>query len=145
MKILSEKTIQELTGTYSLLNENCEDITFRMYDLFFSKYPKLRPLFPISRALHPSLINTLLDVFRQREYPESDAFKKQMLLIAHKHRSDQIKSEHLGILRERLLQAMRDVLFDDATPQMLKAWSVAYDCLAEALLEKDIQRCDSIE
>lgn len=54
--------------------------------------------------------------------------------IAHKHVSLGIKPEHYPIVGEFLLKAIKEVLGDAATDEILKAWEEAYGVIAGAFI-----------
>lgn len=57
-----------------------------------------------------------------------------MKQIAHKHRSLGIKPEHYPIVGENLLAAIKDVLGDAATDEIINAWAEAYGVIADAFI-----------
>jgi nitric oxide dioxygenase len=54
--------------------------------------------------------------------------------IAHKHRSLGIKAEHYPIVGKHLLLAIKDVLGDAATDEIIDAWGKAYNVIADAFI-----------
>jgi nitric oxide dioxygenase len=54
--------------------------------------------------------------------------------IAHKHVSLGIKAEHYPIVGEFLLKAIKEVLGDAATDEILSAWGEAYGVIADAFI-----------
>ncbi|MFP9166947.1 globin domain-containing protein, partial [Enterococcus faecalis] len=54
--------------------------------------------------------------------------------IGHKHRSIGIKPEHYPIVGKYLLIAIKDVLGDAATPDIMQAWEKAYGVIADAFI-----------
>jgi nitric oxide dioxygenase len=60
-------------------------------------------------------------------------------LIAHKHCSLGIRPEHYPIVGKHLLLAIRDVLGEAASDEVLAAWGEAYGFLAEVFIEREKQ------
>jgi len=54
--------------------------------------------------------------------------------MAHKHVSFDVQPEHYTIVGECLLQAMRDILGEAATEDVMAGWKEAYEFLAELLI-----------
>lgn len=54
--------------------------------------------------------------------------------IAHKHVSLGIKAEHYPIVGQHLLEAIKEVLGDAATDDILGAWAEAYSVIADAFI-----------
>src|SRR5690606_41634485 len=60
-------------------------------------------------------------------------------LIAHKHCSLGIQAEHYPIVGKHLLVAIKDVLGDAATDEVIAAWAEAYGLLAKIFIEREAQ------
>jgi len=60
--------------------------------------------------------------------------------MAQKHVETQVKPEHYPMVGASLLQALKDVLGDNASDEIIQAWEEAYFFLADILMrrEKDI-------
>lgn len=54
--------------------------------------------------------------------------------IGHKHRALQIKPEHYPIVGKYLLQAIKEVLGEAATPEIINAWAEAYGAIADIFI-----------
>ena len=63
-----------------------------------------------------------------------------VIQIAHKHVSLGVKPEHYPIVGEYLLKAIKEVLGDAATDDIINAWAEAYGVIADAFIgvEKDM-------
>ena len=57
--------------------------------------------------------------------------------IAQHHVNSLVKSEHYPIVAESLLQALKDVLGDVITDEIVTAWKEAYWFLADILIERE--------
>lgn len=60
-----------------------------------------------------------------------------VLRMAARHVEVGVKPEHYPIVAENLLPAIRDVLGDAATDEVLDAWGQAYWFLADILIAKE--------
>lgn len=134
--MLSEKTIQMIKSTVPVLEVHGTDITKRFYQLLFKNNPELLNIFNhanqkqerqqtalanavYAAAMHIDKLEAILPVVKQ---------------IAHKHRSLGIKKEHYPIVGQNLLAAIKEVLGDAATEDILQAWSEAYGVIADAFI-----------
>lgn len=134
--MLSEKTIQIIKSTVPVLEVHGVDITKRFYQLLFTNHPELLNIFnhanqkqgrqqtALANAVYAAALNidkleTILPVVRQ---------------IGHKHRSLCIKAEHYPIVGQNLLKAIKDVLGNAATEDILQAWAEAYEVIADAFI-----------
>ncbi|MGA7933369.1 MAG: globin domain-containing protein, partial [Kovacikia sp.] len=57
--------------------------------------------------------------------------------IAHRHVETRILPEQYPLIGEKLLQAMKDVLQDAATNEVISAWAEAYGALADIFIQKE--------
>jgi hemoglobin-like flavoprotein len=57
--------------------------------------------------------------------------------ITHRHVETRILPEQYPLIGEKLLQAMKDILQDAATDEVISAWAEAYDVLANILIKKE--------
>ena len=57
--------------------------------------------------------------------------------ISNKHASLEIKPAHYPIVGQYLLGAIKDVLSDAATPEIIEAWAAAYGQLAAIMIEQE--------
>lgn len=62
--------------------------------------------------------------------------------ISHKHRSLGIKPEHYPIVGEYLLLAIKDVLGEAATDEIMDAWAEAYGLIADAFISIEAEMYD---
>src|SRR6185369_8367737 len=69
--------------------------------------------------------------------PALDAAVERM---ASRHVETKVKPEHYPKVAEALLPAIRDVLGDAATDEVLNAWGEAYWFLADVLIKREAQR-----
>lgn len=134
--MLSEKSVQIIKSTVPVLKVHGVTITKRFYEMMFSAHPELLNIFNhanqkqgrqqtalanvvYAAALHIDNLGAILPVVKQ---------------IAHKHRSLGVKPEHYPIVGKHLLMAIKDVLGDAATDEILNAWGEAYGIIADAFI-----------
>lgn len=135
--MLSEATIKTIKSTVPVLEEHGREITTRFYKSMFASYPELLNLFNhanqkqgkqqaalanavYAAAKHIDQLGTILPVVKQ---------------IAHKHRSLGVRKEHYPIVGEQLLKAIKDVLGDAATDEIIGAWAEAYGVIAQVFID----------
>ena len=59
--------------------------------------------------------------------------------MARRHVETHVRPEHYPIVAENLLGAIKDVLGDAATEDVLEAWGEAYWYLADVLIAKEAE------
>lgn len=134
--MLNEKNIQIIKSTVPVLEVHGTAITKRFYERMFTQHPELLHIFNhanqkqgrqqtalanavYAAAVHIDNLAEILPVVKQ---------------IGHKHRSLGIKPEHYPIVGENLLAAIKEVLGDAATDEILGAWAEAYGVIADAFI-----------
>ncbi|PZD97581.1 NO-inducible flavohemoprotein [Paenibacillus sambharensis] len=135
--MLSEQTIRIIKSTVPVLETAGVEITKRFYQMMFTSHPELLNIFNhanqkqgrqqtalanavYAAAVHIDQLPAILPVVKQ---------------IAHKHRSLGVKPEHYPIVGEHLLKAIKDVLGEAATPEILQAWKEAYGVIAGVFIQ----------
>lgn len=134
--MLDSKTIELVKSTVPVLEVHGKEITTRFYELMFRNHPELLNIFNhanqkqgrqqtalanavYAAAAHIDRLEEILPVVRQ---------------IGHKHRSIGILPEQYPIVGKHLLLAIKDVLGDAATEEVLAAWEKAYQVIADAFI-----------
>jgi len=133
---LSEKTMVICKGTAPLLVEYGEAITTRMYELLFTNYPETRALFgealedqykKLAGAIIAYAAN--IDKLHVLSHAVDD--------IAKRHVDTHVKPEHYPMVGTSLLQAIKDVLGDVASNDVIEAWKEAYFFLGNILIGRE--------
>ncbi|MGJ9383697.1 NO-inducible flavohemoprotein [Salipaludibacillus sp. CF4.18] len=139
---LDAKTIEIVKSTVPVLEEHGATITKRFYEMMFDNHPELLNIFNQTnqkKGTQPrALANT---IYAAAQYIDNlEAIVPVVKQIAHKHRSLQIKPEHYPIVGKYLLLAIKDVLGDAATDDIIEAWGKAYGVIADVFIqvEKDM-------
>jgi len=145
--MLSTNTIDIIKSTVPILKDRGTEITKRFYERLFTSHPELLHIFNhanqkqgrqqaalanavYAAAAHIDQLPAILPVVKQ---------------IAHKHRSLGVKAEHYPIVGQNLLAAMKDVLGDAATDEILQAWADAYGVIASVFIEVEQSMYDQAE
>ncbi|RSL31152.1 NO-inducible flavohemoprotein [Salibacterium salarium] len=140
--VLHENTLETVKATAPILEARGSEITSYFYKRMFEHHPELLHIFnqtnqKIGRQPE-ALANTVLAAAKNIDQLET--ILPVVKQIAHKHRSLQIKPEHYPIVGENLLAAMKEVLGDAATDDVISAWEEAYGVIADVFIsvEKDM-------
>ncbi|WP_028550369.1 NO-inducible flavohemoprotein [Paenibacillus sp. UNC451MF] len=145
--MLSEQTIRTIKSTIPVLEVHGTAITRRFYELLFTRHPELLNIFNhanqkqgrqqtalantvYAAAVHIDNLASILPVVKQ---------------IGHKHRSLGVKPEHYPIVGQNLLEAIKDVLGDAATDEIIAAWAEAYGVIANAFVQTEKEMYDLAE
>jgi nitric oxide dioxygenase len=134
--MLSAKTIEIIKSTVPVLEVHGTSITTRFYQLMFSNNPELLHIFnhvnqkqgrqqtALANAVYAAAANI----------DNLGAILPAVKQIAQKHRSLGIKPEQYPIVGKHLLSAIKDVLGEAATEEIIQAWAQAYGVIANAFI-----------
>lgn len=140
--MLSSQTIKIVKSTAPVLATHGTEITTVFYKNLFSAHPELLNIFNHANQKQgrqqAALANT---VYAAAQHIDNlGVILPVVKQIAHKHRSLAIKAEHYPIVGEHLLGAIKEVLGDAATDDIIQAWGEAYGVIADVFIqvEKDM-------
>ncbi|WP_318617863.1 NO-inducible flavohemoprotein [Sporosarcina sp. YIM B06819] len=140
--MLSQETINIIKSTVPVLEQHGKTITTVFYKNMFEKHPELLNIFNHANQSQgrqqTALANTVYAAAANID--NLAAIIPAVVQIAHKHKSLGIKEEHYPIVGYHLLGAIKEVLGDAATPEIIAAWGEAYGVIADAFIgiEKDM-------
>lgn len=142
--MLEQKTIDIIKSTVPVLEQHGEKITKTFYELMFRNHPELLNIFNHANQEQGRQQKALANaVYAAAMYIDQlEVILPVVTQIAHKHRSLGIKPEHYPIVGNHLLLAIKAVLKDAATDEIIEAWEKAYRVIADAFInvEKELYR-----
>ena len=134
--MLSQQTIDIVKSTVPVLEQHGKTITTVFYKNMFEAHPELLNIFNHANQSRgrqqTALANTVLAAAKYIDNLE--AIVPAVVQIAHKHRGLDVRPEHYPIVGHHLLGAIKEVLGDAATPEILNAWGEAYGVIADAFI-----------
>ncbi|MDN3427734.1 NO-inducible flavohemoprotein [Microbacterium sp. APC 3898] len=140
--MLSQETRTIIKSTVPVLEQHGTAITTVFYKNMFEAHPELLNIFNHANQKkgrqQAALANT---VYAAAVHIDNlEAILPAVVQIANKHVSLGIKPEHYPIVGEYLLKAIKEVLGDAATDDIINAWAEAYGVIADAFIgvEKDM-------
>ncbi|WP_239749380.1 globin domain-containing protein [Mammaliicoccus sp. H-M34] len=137
--MLSEQTKEIVKQTVPVLEEHGNEITKVFYERMFEAHPELLNIFNKSNQKQgkqqTALAQTVLAAAKHIDHLE--AIVPNVNQIAHKHRALQVKEEHYPIVGEFLLKAIKEVLGDAATDDIMNAWEEAYGEIAGVFIQME--------
>lgn len=142
--MLSQQTIDIIKSTVPVLAQHGVTITKTFYKNMFEKHPELLNYFNRANQergrQQTALANT---VYAAAAHIDNlQAIVPAVMQIAHKHRGLGILPEHYPIVGENLLGAIKEVLGDAATDDIINAWAEAYGVIADVFIsvEEDLYK-----
>lgn len=134
--MLSQHTKDIVKSTAPVLAEHGTAITSVFYRRLFEAHPELLHIFNHANQAkgrqQTALANT---VYAAAVHIDNlEAIIPAVVQIGHKHVSLGVKPEHYPIVGEFLLKAIKEVLGEAATDEILGAWQEAYGVIADAFI-----------
>ena len=134
---ITEEQKNIVRSTAPVLKENGKEITSIFYRNLFAAHPELINYFNQTNqkiGTQPlALANTVY--FAAENIDHLDVLMPQIKLIAHKHRALLVKPEHYPIVGKYLLGGIKEFLGEQATDEILDAWSAAYGIIANIFID----------
>ncbi len=137
--MLDAKTIEIVKSTVPALKEHGMEITTTFYKNMFAQNPEVKELFSMEKqqsgqqpkALAMSILAAAQNI------DNLSAITPLVEKIGQVHCNAQVKPEHYPIVGKHLLGAIKEVLGDAATDEVLEAWGKTYQVLAEVFINKE--------
>lgn len=141
---MNENTKSIIKATAPLLKEKGEEITSLMYSILFERHPETKELFKdASEDQYKKLANAVY--VYALNIDNLEVLQKGIETMAQVHVKTQIKPEHYPLVGEALLSAIKQVLGDAASEDVIDAWKEAYFFLADVLIKKEKQIYSSVK
>lgn len=145
--MLKAETVDIIKSTVPVLEVHGKAITTRFYELLFSNHPELLNIFNHANQKQGRQQTALANAVyaAAANIDRLEAIIPEVKLIAEKHRSLGIKPEHYPIVGKNLLAAIKDVLGDAATDEVIGAWAEAYGVIAHAFISVEQELYQQVE
>lgn len=139
--MLSQSTRDTIKATIPVLEENGEALTRHFYQRMFTQDPEVKAFFNPAHqhagTQQKALAAAILAYAKHIDDPA--ALAGAIDLIAHKHVSLGVAPEHYPIVGRNLLGAIRELLGEAATDEIINAWGEAYQVLADACIAREAE------
>jgi nitric oxide dioxygenase len=158
-KPMSASTIAILKATAPVVKEHGTEITSTMYGMMFSEFPEVQNLFNMSHhrvagatkggappgvsRQATSLANAVIGFAANCD--QLGNLGGAVPRMVHKHVSLDIRAKHYPIVGGCLLRAIKIVLGDATTDEIVDAWKEAYWFLADLLIQAEDNMRDELE
>ena len=135
--MLDQQTIEVIKSTVPALKAHGLDITSTFYKNMFAQNPEVAPLFDISKQKSGEQPKALaLTILAAAQNVDNlGAIMPVVNRIAIRHCDCGVKEEHYPIVGKHLLGAIKEVLGEAATDEIMDAWAKTYDVIANIFIE----------
>ncbi|CCE61587.1 hypothetical protein TPHA_0A05120 [Tetrapisispora phaffii CBS 4417] len=134
--MLSEETRTIVKATIPVLEAQGAVITKHFYAKMLGSNEELLNIFNMvnqKKGAQPTALATTI-LAAAKHIDDLSPLIGHVKQIGHKHRALQIMPEHYPIVGKNLLLAIKDVLGDAATPEIISAWGEAYEEIANVFI-----------
>ena len=135
--MLDQNTIDIIKSTVPVLKTHGVEITTTFYKNMFEKNPEIKPLFNMDRQASGEQPKALaMSILASAQNIDNlQAIMPVVNKIAEKHCDSNVKPEHYPIIGMHLLDAIKEILGDAATDEIIDAWGKTYGVLAEVFID----------
>ncbi|WP_300358333.1 globin domain-containing protein [Fusobacterium sp.] len=139
--MLSQKTIDIIKSTVPVLKENGLQITQVFYKNMLGENPEIRAMFNSEKQEDGSQPKALaMTVLAAAQNIDNlGALSTAVEKIGRVHVGVNVKPEHYPIVGKYLLGAIKEVLGDSATDEILEAWKEAYTVIADIFIKVEAE------
>jgi nitric oxide dioxygenase len=140
---MQPKTIQMVKSTAPAVKQHGKAITERMYEIAFNERPEYRRFFENTHMKSEDEGRKQAEKLAGSVYAYAshiDELEKLSSVVEHiaeKHVATRVIAEQYPVIGECLLAAMKDVLGDAATPEVMEAWTEAYNALSDIFIQRE--------
>jgi len=137
--MLDSNTVQVIKATVPALRIHANEITSVFYPLLFQQYPEVRPYFNQTnqgKGTQPKALANAVIAYGAN-IDELGNLSEAVTKIVHKHVALGILPYQYDAVGDCLIQAIKQVLGDAATAEVVSAWTQAYGQLATILINAE--------
>lgn len=126
--------VEALRDSFSLVVERSPDVVHRFYDILFTRYPSVRPLFSRnSRDRQEKMLTDAL-VAVTDHLDDAPWLSEQLSAMGKKHVDYGVTPEMYGWVGECLIAALSEAAGEAWTPRVENAWIEAYGAIQGLML-----------
>ena len=139
--MLTTHHIAIVKSTIPLLEAGGSDITEHFYQRLFLHNPELKNIFNMSNQASGRQKTALFEAILAyaKNIDNISVLKHAVERIAQKHTSFHIQPAHYQVVGFHLIETLRELLPQQFTKEVEKAWTVAYGVLAEVFINREEQ------
>lgn len=133
---MNTQTKELIKSTAPVIKEHGESITTAMYKVLFTNHPEAKELFKNAAPDQYKKLASAVYAYAAN-IDKLEMLEKGIETMAVAHVKTNILPEHYPWVGEALLSAIKEVLGDAATDEVIAAWAEAYNFLAEVLIARE--------
>jgi len=134
---LSQQDIDIVKLTAPVLVEVGGEITTTMYQILFNRHPEVRQIFDDADNQPAKLASAI--VAYAKNIDNLEVLESAVAKISQSHTAAGVTPYHYPLVADALITAIGDVLGDAATDDVVRAWTNAFNFLANTLMDQEAQ------
>jgi hemoglobin-like flavoprotein len=119
-----------LRSSFELVVERQPQLTLRFYDILFTRYPQVKPLFGRNSSANQAQMLTSALVAVLDHLEDGPWLAETLGAMGKKHVDYGVTEEMYGWVGASLLAAIAEAAGDDWSAELEAAWSAAYGAIA---------------
>ncbi|HEX5660375.1 MAG TPA: globin domain-containing protein [Polyangiales bacterium] len=119
-----------LRSSFELVTERQPELTVRFYDILFTRYPQVKPLFGRNSGTQQAQMLTQALVAVLDRLEDAPWLSQTLGAMGKKHVDYGVTDEMYGWVGASLLAAIAEAAGSDWSPELERAWSAAYGAIA---------------
>lgn len=123
-----------LRSSFELVVENSPTITTRFYEIFFERYPQVRPMFSTRSSDQQAKMLTQALVAVVDHLEDAPWLQQTLGAMGQKHVGYGVKDEMYNWVGECLLAALAEAAGAAWTDEVAQAWTDAYGAITSLML-----------
>ena len=143
--MLDNKTIELVKSTVPAIREHGVTITKTFYKNMFEQNPEVKPMFNMEKqasGMQPQALAGAV-LAAAENIANLEKILPAVEKIARVHCDCNVQAEHYPIIGKHLLVAIKEVLGDAATDEIIEAWGKAYGVIADVFIDVEKKEYDS--
>ena len=121
--------VELLRSSFDLVVARQPQVTPRFYEILFSRYPQVKPLFGRNGAKQAEMLQQALVAVM--EHLEDAAWLTETLeAMGRKHVDYGVSDDMYALVGDSLLATLAEIAGKDWTPELAAAWTDAYGAIA---------------
>ena len=137
--MLNQNTIDIIKSTVPVLKEHGVEITTTFYKRMFENNPEVKAMFNMAKqesGEQPKAL-AMAVLAAAQNIDNLEAIKPVVNRIGVIHCNAKVQPEHYPIVGKHLLGAIKEVLGDGATEDIINAWAKTYGVIAEVFINNE--------
>ncbi|HEY6879336.1 MAG TPA: globin domain-containing protein [Polyangiales bacterium] len=124
-----------LRSSFELVVERQPQLTKRFYEIFFTRYPQVKPMFGRNSAAQQAEMLTAALVSVLEHLEDAPWLQQTLHAMGKKHVEYGVTDEMYGWVGASLLAAIGEAAGADWTPELKQAWTDAYGAISGLMIE----------